>query len=175
MQSQNIISLRLLLAVQRKGEAVDIRLSDHEALLGFAVGSLCQVYRFFGAPDQGLLDIEVADRHNHVFFDRQLFLFGGCLCDKQVVLGNIMFPFSHAPVHQWDRNGQRDDFLLLQIFVGILYVLGHLVEADTGVDLGIKHGFFLCFVYLLLSFQHLLFQVEESRIVFTRQFERLVD
>jgi hypothetical protein len=112
----------------------------------------CQVYRFFGTPNQGLLDIEVADCHNHVFFYCQFFLFGGCFGDKQVVLGNIMLPFSYAPVYQRDRNRQRDDFLLLQIFVGVLYVLGHLVESDAGIDLGVEHRFFLGFVYLLLGF-----------------------
>lgn len=52
-----------------------------------------------------------------------------------------------------------------RIAVGVFQFACHLVKTDAGIDGSVKHGFFLCFIHLLLRFQYVLAQGEELRIV----------
>ena len=74
LQGGDIVALGFLLSVQRERHAVDVGFPDQEALLGLLVGHQGNVQGFFRTADQVLLDVEVAHRHDDVFFHADLFL-----------------------------------------------------------------------------------------------------
>ena len=174
MQGGDIVALRLLLAVQRKGQAADVGLTDDEALAGLVVGKDGKVKRLLGTRHQVLLHVEVAHGHNDFLFDADFTLACRCFHNIQVVLRHVVFAFPHAPIHQRDGDADRYHLLLHRAPVGFAELLRHLIETHAGIDAGIEAGLLLRLVHILFGFQYPLTKFQKLGVIGLRRQQGLI-
>ena len=174
LQGRDVVALCFLLPVERQGKAVDVGLSDDEALTGFLIGHVGQVEGPRGTLHQGLLEIEVVHCHDDLLLHADFLLPRGDAHHVQVIAGHVVLAFAHAPVHQRNGNGHGDHILLQRMTVGAAQVFSHLVEADTCIEAGVESGFHLGAVDLLFGFEDVLPQLEKVRIVLAGHGQGLV-